>query len=85
MQTNSLKLFTIQSWHNNWFILQETQSQINLLLKKEKSDSISPAVSQANDNATSHEAADQPTPPDTQHGKNICSFIHVGDSYCTVM
>ena len=53
-----------------------------MLLRKEKSDSKDRAASNANDNAASHETADQPTPPDTQHGKNICSFIHVG-SYCT--
>ena len=64
------------------FVLQETQSQIKILLKKQESDTSNQAVSSdANDNATSHETADQPTPPDTQHGKNnICSFIHVGDS-----
>ena len=46
-------------------VLQETQSKIAALLKQETSDPRSP---DANDNATSSDATDQPTTPDTQHG-----------------
>ena len=45
--------------------LQETQSKITTLLRKEKSDARSP---DANDKATSSDEADQSTTPDTQHG-----------------
>ena len=46
-------------------VLQETQSKIAALLKKEKSDPRSP---DASDNATSSDVTDQPTTPDTQQG-----------------
>ena len=46
-------------------VLQETQSKIAAILQKEKSDARSP---DANDIATSSDATDQPTTPDTQIG-----------------